>query len=405
MIMNRERVVGFRSVLLVLGVVLLPAFGFSQGGAIVGTISDDQSNETLIGCSVQLQGTTKGTITDLDGKYQLSDIAPGNYNLVFSYISYDQQIVKAVVEKGKTTTIDIRMKSATVELEAVTVAAKRRTDTDMAMISSIKSNDLIVSGISSQQIARSQDKDAAEVMRRVPGVTITDGRFIIVRGLVQRYNAVLINGSPAPSFETDKRAFSFDAMPSSLIDNILIYKSPAPELPADFAGATINIITRNTAEKNSLKIGYSAGYNSETTFREYYTYEGGKTDWLGYDDGTRQLPSEVPSTERMRELNRWPNLQTALLRGDSLVAISESFRNIWSPKSADAFLNQGMSIVSERRFRLGSVTAGNITSIYWELKNETHRNVRKAEYNFDDAANTTIANYDYTDTKYHQKSL
>ena len=118
-------------------------------------------------------------------------------------------------------------------------------------------------------------------------MTVRDGKFINVRGLDERYNVVWLNGTGAPSSEADRRAFSFDMLPSSLIDNLVLYKTPAPELPADFAGATVQILTKSTVDVNSVDISYATGYRQNTTFQEFYTYQGGKTDWLGFDDGTR----------------------------------------------------------------------------------------------------------------------
>ena len=170
------------------------------------------------------------------------------------------------------------------------------TNTENAVLILIKTSNLVVSGISNQQISRSQDKDASEVVRRIPGVTIRDGRFIIVRGLIERYNTVWLNNANTPSSEADVRAFSFDAIPSNAIDRILIYKTPALELPADFAGAAIQIFTKSNADENSLSVSYSAGYNSQTTGEsKFETYEGSKTDWLGYDNGKLDLPAGYPS--------------------------------------------------------------------------------------------------------------
>ena len=196
---------------------------YAQNSAIKGTITDVKTNETLIGSTILIQGTTQGAITNFDGEFIIPKVNPGKYNLVISFISYDTQIVQVEVNEGSDTQVDISLAPATIDIGEVQVVAKRRTDTEMSMLSNLKAQNMIVNGISAQQISRSQDKDAAEVIRRVPGITITDGRFVVVRGLIERYNSVMLNNATAPSFEADKRAFSFDAIPSGLIDNILIY--------------------------------------------------------------------------------------------------------------------------------------------------------------------------------------
>ncbi|MGL6022601.1 MAG: TonB-dependent receptor plug domain-containing protein, partial [Chitinophagaceae bacterium] len=126
-------------------------------------------------------------------------------------------------------------------------------NTESYVIQSIRNSHQVVSGIDAQQIAKTQDREASEVIRRISGVTVIDNRFILIRGLSQRYNNVWINGTAVPSSEADYRAFSFDLIPSSQIENILILKSPSPEIPADFSGGFILIQTKESLQKNSYE--------------------------------------------------------------------------------------------------------------------------------------------------------
>ena len=142
---------------------------------------------------------------------------------------------------------------------------------------------------------RSQDRDASEVIKRLPGTTIIDDRFIVVRGLAQRYNAVWLNNTATPSSEADAKAFSFDVIPASMIENMIIVKSPAPELPADFSGGFVKITTVNLPEKNSFFMSYGIGISKGTTYEDFNKYQPGKTDWLGFDNGYRSLPNDMPS--------------------------------------------------------------------------------------------------------------
>jgi hypothetical protein len=303
--------------------LIVSVSGMAQNGIIKGTITDANTKETLIGATVVLQGTTTGAISDFDGNFLIEKVAKGSYNLVVSYISYDNQIIRAEVGEGAETIVNIELKPASIDIDEVQIVAKRRDNTEVSMLSNLKAGSLIVSGITAQQISKSQDKDAAEVIRRVPGITITDGRFVIVRGLVERYNSVMLNGATAPSFEADKRAFSFDAIPSGLIDNILIYKSPAPELPADFAGAAIDIRTKNVADVNSFSLSYGTKYVQNASFnKDFQTHEGSKTDWLGWDDGSRDLPAGVPGAQDFASLYVWPNADEFIQKTDQINTIS-----------------------------------------------------------------------------------
>ena len=371
---------------------------FAQQGSLSGKITDAETGEDLIGTTIVIQGTTKGTITDFEGNYLLDNISPGSYNIVISFISYDQQIIQVKITGGETTVLNTALKQATIGLDEVVIKKVRRTDTEMSLLSSLKSSNLIVSGISSQQISKSLDKDAAEVIRRVPGITITSGKFVIVRGLVDRYNSVLLNGVSAPSFEADKRAFSFDAVPSGMIDNILIYKSPAPELPADFAGAAINIVTKSNADQNSFKVGYSFGYSENATFnKDFQTYEGGKYDWLGIDDGTRALPDNLPSTDKIKELYKWPDLETYYRRTDSITALSKSFNTIWNNTSTTPVPDQSLNFSLQKRFILGKMSMGNITAFNYKVSSSYYNLTRREYYDYDAERDSLLPNFDFTD--------
>jgi outer membrane receptor for ferrienterochelin and colicin len=349
----------------------------AQNGTVNGTITDADNQETLISCTVILQGTSLGASTDIDGKYEIPNVPPGEYNLVVSYVSYETQIVRITVPAGSAITQDVALKSASVSLEAVTVTATRRTDTETSVLNLIKTSNLVVSGISSQQITRSQDRDASEVVRRIPGVTIRDGRFVIVRGLIERYNTVWLNNASTPSSEADIRAFSFDVVPSSAIDRILIFKTPAPELPADFAGAAIQIFTKSNADENSFSASYSMGYNNQATFNEgYEKYEGSPTDWLGYDNGTRDLPDIYPDDPT--EVSRLENNVNAENKA-KIDQYGRAFNKIWTTSNTTPFLNQSANVTLARRFLIGNVSIGNITALTYS-NNNGYFNAYRAAY-------------------------
>lgn len=385
---------------LVSGIVLLftSLSVLGQPGTIKGAITDSKTNETLIGTTILIQGTSQGATTDFDGNFIVKGVNPGAYNLVVSFISYQTQILRVEVVKNREAILNIALEPAVLDIGEVKITAQRRTGTDMAMISGLKSQSLIVSGISAQQISKSQDKDAAEVMRRIPGITITDGRFVIVRGLVERYNSVMLNGTVAPSFEADKRAFSFDAIPSGLIDNILIYKSPAPELPADFAGAAIQVLTKNTADENSLVVTYGAKYVGGTSFsNDFRTYKGSPTDWLGYDNGSRDIPKGVPSTREFSDLYTWGDIDEFKQKNVEITNISKLFSNNWETSAHKPFADQDLSLTSQFRFLLGKVSVGNITSINYGYSNSYTVRERLEYQGYDDATKVLTKDFDFVD--------
>ncbi len=198
------------------------------------------------------------------------------------------------------------------------------------MINVTRMSPLVSIGISGQQILRSQDRDASEVIRRLPGTTIIDDRFIVVRGLSQRYNGVWLNNTATPSSEADVKAFSFDVIPASMIENMLIIKSPAPELPADFSGGFVKITTVNLPEKNSFFISYGTGYAEGTTFKNFEKYKGSSTDWLGFDNGYRSLPKDMPANLVTYEAASNPEIQNRITQ------LGRELTKNWSPVSEKA---------------------------------------------------------------------
>ncbi len=368
---------------------------------ITGSVFDSQTGESLIGCNVYIQGTQTGVTTDLDGNFTLKLPQPGTYTIVASYVSYNPTTITVNVPKNGEVKVNIKLDPATVTINEVTVIAKKRQNTELSMLNTIKAQDVIVSGISAQQIQKSQDRDAAEVLRRIPGITITDGRFVIVRGLMERYNSVLLNGVTAPSSEADARAFSFDVMPSNMIDNIIIYKTPAPEFPADYSGAAINVITRNTVDEPSVSFSYGTGYVTNTTFKNFYTYKGGKYDWLGFDDGTRALPTIFPARNMMNDsLFKFDYIP---LIADSITKISKAFRNdVFTPFTKKAIPNQSMSLNINQRFKLWDIDVTNLTSIMYNYSTSTQDALRAAYLNPNPFTGEKEFFYYYYDSRYNE---
>ena len=368
----------------------------AQNGTIKGTITDSKTRESLIGTTILIQGTTRGTTSDLDGNFIITNVDQGTYNLVVSFISYKSKVLRVEVKNGSVTEMNVSLDPSTLDIGEVKVVGHKRTDTEMSLISSLKSSDLVISGISSQQIERSQDKDASEVIRRMPGVSIREGKFVIVRGLTERYNTVWLNNASTPSSEADVRSFSFDAVPSGLIDNILIYKTPSPELPADFAGAAVNIQTRTLVDKNNLSISVGSGGVQGTVFNDFYRYKGSRTDWLGFDNGTRALPSDFPSTTEFRRMtdNSTPEDLAEITR------LGQSFSSIWTPDKIKAKPDLTFSLVSQHRFTLGKMTLSNITALNYRNRFLRENIFRAAYQAYDTVHDKASQSYYYNDQRF-----
>lgn len=270
----------------------------AQDGFIRGTIYDAEYGDYLPGVTVLVVGTTTGTITDLDGKFSIP-IAQGTYEVSLSFISYETKIIKDVkVEAGKAVLLgEIKLAEASFDLAEVTVTAAAVRNTETALLTIKQKSATVLDGISATGLRKIGDSDAASSMRRVPGVSVVGGRYVYVRGLGDRYTKTMLNGVDIPGLDPNRNSLQMDLFPTAVIDNIIVHKSFSAELPADFTGGIVDIEIKDFPEEKRGRIGISLSYNPSMHFNpNYLSYEGGKLDWLGFDDGARDIPatSNVP---------------------------------------------------------------------------------------------------------------
>ena len=285
---------------LFLAICCLSSIGIcAQTGSIAGTIIDGENSQTLIGATVRVEGFSGvGTITDIDGRYRITDLVPGNYTIIVTYVSYKEKSISDIqVKAGEVAVVDAVLETEFANALGDTVVQiiyKRRQESLATGLTMVKQNIAISDVITRDIISRSPDVNVADVTKRMSGTTLVDGKFVVIRGLSDRYNIALVNGNLLPSTEPDRKTFSFDLIPSALLDNLFIYKTAQPNLPGDFAGGIILLNTRDIPDENFFSVSIGTGYNTLTTFKEYATYTGGSKDWLGLDDGIRDLPADFP---------------------------------------------------------------------------------------------------------------
>jgi outer membrane receptor for ferrienterochelin and colicin len=313
-----------RNIALYLLLILGTQASYAQlNGKISGKVSDSKTGETLIGLTVRITGATLGASTDIEGRFTLANLNPGRYSLSFSYVGYQPKNVTDIeVLAGKTTNIDVLMEEASsLALEEVVITATARQESISALYAQQKNNISISSGITSELIRRTPDRNTSEVLKRVSGASIQENKFVIIRGLADRYNSSILNNAVLPSSEPDRKAFSFDIIPANLIDRIVINKTASADLPGDFAGGVIQVITRDVPDESFLNISVSTGYNSQSTFQDFTSNPRNKYDFLGFDDGSRKLPTGFPSS--FSEYNPLSNEEKAKFSSQLVNAYAE----------------------------------------------------------------------------------
>ncbi len=318
--------------------ILIQQAVMAQTGTIRGTVYEERTGESLVGVTIAVKGTTRGTMTDLDGKFSL-DLEEGTYDLQISYISFQTIIIEdlRVVDGEVTLLNEIFLEESSLDLQEVVVTAQAIRTTEMALMTIKKNSATIMDGISSSRMSLVGDATAVEAAKRVTGVSIEGGKYVYVRGLGDRYSKSTLNQMDVPGLDPDRNTIQMDIFPNSLIDNITVLKNFSADLPADFTGGLLNIETKDFPEERLMNVSFSTAYNPDVHFNNnFLSYSGGKTDFLGFDDGTRALPSGATSQNiptpvsgaSAEEVNRFvqsfnPNL--AALQETSFMDVSASF--------------------------------------------------------------------------------
>ncbi len=351
-------------------------------GTIKGTVTDGKS-EPLSGVVVSLPGIGKGNVSDIDGKYEIADVPDGSYEIVFSYSAF-KTVKETIVVKGGDVVMDMKMTPEVTELKGAQVSSGRITNTENSVVNEIKTSNSVVSGTSAAQISKTMDRNAADVVKRIPGVTIQDDRFIIVRGLPDRYNNVFLNDATTPASESDKKSFSFDMIPAGLIDRVLVYKTPSPELPGDFAGGMVRIYTASIPDKNKVTFSVQGSSREFSTGTSFNYNTPGKKDWIGDDDGSRNIPAGIPSFISSKD----PEYK------DKIGGWSKAFGNDWmvNRTTANPDLRASLAlsnVVKVWKLKIGNTLGATYSNVYtnYHYQRQDWDSIAKS-YNYDDHRST-----------------
>ena len=348
---------------------------------IKGVVIDQKSKETLIGAVITVDGTNVKAITNIDGNFQINGLDKDKkYTLYINYVGYKTQKIDGVQAKDADQVIALQPDEQ--QLKEVTVTAVERRNTDAAMIQVAKNSPVIVSNVSAQEISRTQDTNAGEVIRRVPGVSLIDDKFVMVRGLSQRYNNVWVNGGAVPSSEADSRAFSFDIIPSSQIDNLTIVKSPTAEYPADYSGGFIIVNTKEIPAGNSFNIAVGGNWNTSSAFQDFSYSKGSRTDFLGFDNGLRNLNGGIHA-----DLNPQLDANGKPVGDYATSLLGNGFNNDWLVKSKKPLGDLKLAASLNQRWMLGGRTLGMLAALNYTNEYRTYENMENNLYGIYDAAN------------------
>lgn len=366
----------------------------AQKGKIEGKITDAKTGNPVSGISVIIKQTGKGVASDLEGRYILNAEPGKKYTLQVSSTGYETKEISDV-ETGTDgiAHIDIALEAKSKTQDEVVVrSSSAKKETVNALISFQKNTNTVASVISAESIRRSPDRNTGEVLKRTPGASLIDGKFLVVRGLADRYNQAMLNGVLLTSTEPDRKTFSFDIIPAPMIDNIIINKAFVPELPGEWAGGLIQVNTKDIPAKNFLNIQIGTGFNSQTIGNDFYKSQGGKLDWLGIDDGARGLPAGYTTKSAF-------TLATQQEKNE----LAKSMPNQWAPVAGNASPNVSFQANGGFSGTVFGKKVGGIVGINYSKANRFTEILNRLQSLNEDG--TFSRQFSYNDNRYTQEVI
>ncbi len=317
----------FRSTCITLFLLILKVWSPCQAQstiAITGKISDFAKNESIIGATVIIDGTTKGTVTDYNGDFEIN-VAPGKYLVRVHYMGFESDSIEVTTNANGKTYIELQLKEAkAMALSEVLIVGVAKKSSDVIMNLNLKKAGVIASGITASEISKTPDRNIGDVLKRVTGTTIQENKFAVIRGMNDRYNAAYLDGSQLSSTESDRKAFAFDIIPSNLIDNLMVIKSGSADLSGDFGGGIIKINTKSIPDEfiQSINVGFQ--YHSLTTFNQFSKMKTYSSEEFNIINSKRDLPAFKEGD--LKSGSAFPTSAEVARFGE----ISKTFNNDWS---------------------------------------------------------------------------
>ena len=330
-------------------------------GIIRGRIIDSETKDPLIGANVGIKGSSKGTITDLEGNFKL--ISPlGKQVLIISYIGYNSKEFNVINIEGNLENYvgDINMDENSVSLKTLTISASVNKNTELSLMTAKKKSVVLMDAVSAQSFKKSGDGNAASAVKRVTGITVSEGKYVYVRGLGDRYTKTRLNSMDIPGLDPDRNTIQMDIFPTNIIDNIKIFKSFSADLPADFTGGVIDIETKSIPDEKILNFSSSFSYSENSNLKkDFLTYNGGKLDIFTIDDGTYKLP--INEKLQITQVDR-------IINYENLVNWSNSFSKTLSTSRKQSFLDGSFNLSIGDRKNLRDKKIGYLSTISYSNK-------------------------------------
>jgi hypothetical protein len=365
--------------------VAAPSFGqqpASANGRIVGRVLDAQTGHGLSAVTVQVAGTSIGTISGVGGQFIIGNVPSGAVTLTVSSLGYASKSVSGVVvEAGDVVEQNISLETEAVAIDAIEVTAAAERGSVNRALDQQRTATNIVNAVTSEQITRSPDSDAAQAVQRVSGVTVQDGKFVVVRGLGERYTTTSLNGARIPSPEPEKKMVPLDLFPSGLLEAITTSKTFTPEQPGDFSGAQVDIKTREFPARRRQTLSISLGANEAVTGRSVVGPNRLGAEWLGFGGDRRRM------SERLVNAGSFEQFYSQ----EEVNGLIRSLNNNWSGRSGAGRPNTSVSASIGGNEPIAGQRIGYVLSGTYTLGQEIRENEARAlAFPGDDGATSEI---------------
>ncbi len=351
----------------------------NPAGEIRGRVISQDNGEPVVRATVSLVDTRLGAIADLNGVYTVRRIPPGRYKVRVSFLGYRTREIDDVVVGNDVTRLDVVLEISALKRDEVVVTAQASGGTEGALLNERRKSAVLSDGISAAQMRRLPDATGADALSRITGLSIVGSRFVNVRGVNERYNNTQLNGVTMVGTDPGKRAFSFDLIPATLLENTVVAKTFTPDLPGDFSGGLVQLNTIDFPDQQAVRVSISGGFSSGTTFRTMQLGPRGGTDFIGMDDGTRAMPGTFPDTGKINTNNGYTAGEVA--------QYARQFNNNFRTTAVTALPNLSAVVSYGNRFSLFDNDVGIIAALSYRNGYE-HTAIRRydtlvgSEYKF-----------------------
>lgn len=367
---------------------LLFSFSFlsaQQTGTVTGKILDGEFNDVLPFANVVVQNSSTGSTTDFDGEYLL-ELEAGTYTIVYSFVGYETKAITDVtIEANNVTEVNVTLNPSSSALSEVVITTSTRRNTEESVLNMQRNSTVLLDGLSIESIKKAGAGDIASAIKSVPGVSVQGGKYVYVRGLGDRYTKSILNSMDIPGLDPDKNTIQMDVFPTNILENIIVIKSGSADLPADFTGGVVDIITKDFPSKKTMSFSLSGSYNPDMTFNsDYLGYEGSSTDFLGFDNGNRELPISPTSTI--------PNPASA--NNSSLESTTRLFNSTLATERSTSIPNISLGFNYGNQFNVGDNRLGLIASINYKNETKFYEGFENGVYQKDEDRDVNALRFD-----------